>query len=157
MDPRDSADVDPFQDPTAEIVDLSATAEDTSDSDGVLVHHEDADEVPDLDAEVWLHMPDAGTVYSIVNAVPLQDELDSLDDWRTVTNADGSIYYWNVSTGETTWELPPDLEIIPEGETEEFLSETPGMGGPPAYEFDTTYYTDGDMLETRHVSTRICP
>ncbi|KAJ3055843.1 Rho GTPase-activating protein 27 [Rhizophlyctis rosea] len=130
LDSLDSAEVDPFQDPTGDTADLSATTEDHSDSsDAVLVQHEDVDEVPDLDAE---------------------DELDSLDDWRTVTNADGTIYYWNVSTGETTWELPPDLEIIPEGETDEFAPEAPGMDAALSYEFDTTYYTDGDMLETRH-------
>lgn len=44
-----------------------------------------------------------------------------------------------------------DLEIVPECEVDDVPPETPAADGAPSYEFDTTYYTDGDMLETRHV------
>ncbi|KAJ3036997.1 Rho GTPase-activating protein 27 [Rhizophlyctis rosea] len=124
------ADVDPFQDPTAaDDVTYPPTIGTgySSDTDAVLVQREDVDDVPELDVE---------------------DDLDTIDEWRTVTNSDGSVYYWNVITGETTWELPPDLEIVPDGEAFDYPEEN--MDAGLSYEFDTSYYTDGDMLETRH-------
>ncbi|RKO88748.1 hypothetical protein BDK51DRAFT_40640 [Blyttiomyces helicus] len=30
----------------------------------------------------------------------------NLEGWHTVTNSDGEVYYWNVNTGETSWESP---------------------------------------------------
>jgi len=61
-----------------------------------------------------------------------EDDLEVIDDWRTVTNADGTCYYWNITTGDTAWELPGDLEPVPLEEDEH-----------PGYEFDTTYYSQG--------------